>query len=114
MVVGVDGVTKKPLIVPKDEKGWRVSNGFQSKTVHNNYYDGIMITVDQYRGTQDFYIRILDISGNKMDISHNRDSKFIPLSNETSAGESLLEYSAYVQNFNEDYSLIINGKSIEF
>ncbi len=114
MVVGMEGITKKPLIIPKSEKGWKSTNGFLSKTVHQDYSEGVRITVYQYKGTQDFYIEVCDTTGNEPVLSHNRDSKFIPLSYKNSLGETLLEYYVYVQNFNDEYSLTINGKSISF
>lgn len=112
-VVGKNGDTDSYLIIPKTEDGWKLGVGSNTKMVLHTVSDGIKICVYQYKSSDDYYITILDTNGGESHITDNHKSDFYNLkkSNKT-INQTFYTYFAYINDFDENYSLIIDGKLI--
>lgn len=113
-VVGAKGDTDIYAIIPKANSGWKIGMGLDTKRIIQTISDGITIYVYQYKNTNDYYITIFDTKGGSLDITDNRNSKFKYLDKSNSSlGRMFYTYYAYINEFNDQYALTINGKLIK-
>ena len=98
-------------IIPKTEKGYKIPNYFATKKVSNKFDKNGNFNVYNILGTQDYYIvgTILS-SANEQNIvdSQNHPVENIIIDMGNSETKTVVIYS-YIENFNNDYYLIING-----
>ena len=114
-VVGNNGSASSYLIVPKGIDGWKIGTGANTKVVRHELFDGISVNVYQYKNTEEYYIAVLDMGGGTCEISDSRNSVFHPLeNNSTNLPQKHITYFAYVNDFNSEYQLTINGKVLTF
>lgn len=113
-VVGANGDTDIYAIVPKANRGYKIGMGLDTKRINQTISDGITIYVYQYKNTDDYFITVMHTEGGSLNItdSHNSEFKYLEKSNST-IDKTFYTYYAYINNFNEQYSLTINGKQIE-
>ena len=70
--------------------------------------------VYQYKNTNDYYITVLDTNGGSSEITDNRNSKFEHLDKANSTlNKTFYTYFAFIDSFDEQYALTVNGKSIK-
>ena len=109
MVVGRELGTDNTQIIailPKSEKGWGVSSGFDIKHICNKIVDGIYISVMQYKDTDDYYIKVTDLFGKELTIHDNLDSAFFSY-----VTEKKYYYYAYIKKFSiKEYNVEINER----
>lgn len=99
------------LVIPKGEKGWKIGRGIDLKFISNQYFDGIIISIYQYKNTKEFYVEVADITGKQCMVSDNRNSYFEIL--ETSVDtENKYRYYAYVHDLTNNYILKVNDEEI--
>ena len=99
------------LVIPKGEKGWKIGRGIDLKFISNQYFDGIVISIYQYKDTKEFYVEVADIAGKECIVSDNQNSYFEIL--ETSVDtENKYRYYAYVHDLNNNYILKVNDEEI--
>ena len=99
------------LVIPKVEKGWKIGRGIDLKFISNQYFDGIVISIYQYKNTKEFYVEVADIAGKECIVSDNKNSYFEIL--ETSVDtDNKYRYYAYVQDLNNNYILKVNDEEI--
>ena len=73
-----------------------------------------IIRVVQYKNTNDYYITVLDTNGGSSEITDNRNSKFEHLDKANSTlNKTFYTYFAFIDSFDEQYALTVNGKSIK-
>ena len=102
-------------ILPKTEKGWKIGNGINIKKIATTYSEEISITVYQYKNTNDYFINILDTNGGEVIIIDDYNTKFYSLENENdSANKTIVNYYAHIVDFDQEYSVTVNGKEIVF
>ncbi len=112
-VIGNKGDTDIYLIVPKSKSGWKLGMGLDTKRVMQRIYGEMSIDVYRYKDTNDYYITVFDKSGGILDITDGNNSKFYYLKKiNTTLNTDFYTYYAYVQNFNNQCSLCVNGKTI--
>ena len=113
-VVGVKGDADVYLIIPKSSDGWKLGMGLDTKRTFQTISNGIVIYMYQYKNTDDYYITILDTNGGSTDIADNRNSEFRYLEkfNDT-LGKSFFTYYAYINNYDDQYVVTVNGNSIK-
>lgn len=97
------------LIVPKGENGWKVGRGMDFKFVSEQYIDGIIVSVYQYKDTKEFYVEVVDIDGNQCVIKDNQTSDFKVLEQNYN-GKNTYRYYAYIENLDDSYKIEVNGK----
>lgn len=113
-IVGSKGDTNVYIIVPKSNDGWKLGMGLDTKRIAKTISDGISVYVYQYKNSDDYYISVLDTSGGPSDVTDNRSSKFQCLEKSNSAlNETFYTYYAYVNDYNDQYVLTVNGKTIK-
>lgn len=96
------------LIVPKNDNGWKVGRGLDTKLRMKKVHNGIMIYVYQYKNTGDYYVTISDMSGEKLQIEDSHDSQF--LSNIIS--KTYVTYYAAVFQIDSQYWIKINDEKV--
>lgn len=118
LVIGGENGDYTIQIVPKAEKGWKLARGVDTKVVVNETVDGVAINVFQYKDTQEYYISVVNINGEEIEISDSYSSDFSSLTyknislDNASLNKTIKTYYAYIDNFNEQYFITINGNEI--
>ena len=103
------------LMIPKNQNGWKVGIGSNTKRITHQASNGIIISVYQYKNTNDYFITILDTEGGESIISDDYDTVFYPLEEKNEfLGEIFVTYYAHVSNFDSQYSVVVNGSKIVF
>ena len=99
------------LIVPKGERGWKIGRGMDLKFISNQYFNGIIVSIYQYKNTNEFYVEVVDIDGRKCKVSDNQKSYFDIL--ETHVNEDIkFRYYTYINGLDENYILKVNDEEI--
>ena len=92
------------LLVPKTESGWKVPSGMHTKRVIYRIVDSYIVSVYQYKNTNDFFVRVSSVDKKIHTLTDSCNSLFV--STQSSV------YCAHIPHFDTDYSLIINDKQI--
>lgn len=112
--VGTKGDTNVYSIVPKSSNGWKLGMGLDTKRPFQKIYNDIAIYVYQYKSTDDYYITVTDTNGGSLDITDNRKSKFKYLEKSNSTlNKTFYTYYAYINGFDDQYAITVNGKQIK-
>ena len=99
------------LVVPKGEKGWKIGRGLDLKFITTQYFDGVIVSVYQYKNTDEFYVEVMDIDGKECKVTDNQNSSFEILEIDVN-GNKQYHYYAYVCGLNENYVLDVNNEKI--
>ena len=114
-VVGGKNQENVYQIIPQANNGWKLGLGLNTKRIAQIIDDGIIIYVYQYRGLSDYYITLLDTKGGQSEIADSCNSIFSSLSSTNpTLKETFYTYYAYINCYNEQYSLTVNGKVMDF
>lgn len=109
-----DAVTREYLIIPKNEKGWEIGFGIDTKFRVSKYVNGIIVHIYQYKNTDDYFIVVCNDECSELSISDKYDSDFYPLiETATYSGEPRFTYYAHIY-FDSQYYIVVNGEKIEF
>lgn len=98
-------------IIPKTEKGYKIPNYFATKKVSNKFDKNGNFDVYNILGTQDYYMIgtiFSDTSEQNIVDNQNHPVENIIIDMGDTETKTVVIYS-YVENFNSDYYLIING-----
>lgn len=99
------------LVIPKGEKGWKIGRGIDLKFISNQYFDGIVVSIYQYKNTKEFYLEVTDVDGKECKVTDNQNSSFETLETGIDGGNKY-RYYAYIRDLNEKYVLKVNDKEI--
>ena len=108
LVVGKNNKIYSLVIIPKEQDGWKLGMPLETNTVKKVISDSLVIRIYQYSKTNEYYLSVLDMTGNKCKISDNIQSSFL----ETENNNKLYTYYSYLGDFNEQYILYVNGNAI--
>lgn len=112
-IIGLKGDTDVYTIVPKSDDGWKLGMGFDTKRIAQVLSGGVSVYVYQYKDSDDYYITVLDTNGGPTEITDNKNSKFQYLSQFNSIlNKDFYTYYAYVNHYDDQYRLTVNGKAI--
>lgn len=112
-VVGTKGDTSVYAIIPKSDNGWKLGMGSDTKRVVQIIDDGVIVYVFQYKDSHDYYIAVSDTNGDLFAVEDNYNSEFYCLDNTNNTlNKTVYTYYAYINDLNEQYMLIVNGKEI--
>lgn len=98
-------------IIPRSEKGYKIPSFFASKKVSNKFDKDGNFDVYNVSGTNDYYVVGIVLSDTvepEIIDSENRPVKYITIDMGDTETKTVVIYS-YVENFNNDSYLIING-----
>lgn len=113
LVVAREKGTTELFIVPKTEKGWKLGSGLNIKRISQKVFEGIIVTVYQYKSTNDCFISVFDVDDGITKISDNYNTEFYALETEDYfKGNTREHYYAYVSDFNSQYSIVVNGNKL--
>lgn len=99
--------------IPKTSKGWKMESG--NKLLRFRNYETISMSVYQDKYSGDCYIIILDMTNKIFEVYDNQNSIFYydTLSYNDNENTHYDYYSyAYIDDFNEQYTLTVNGEEI--
>ena len=110
-IVGEKNNTDVYLIVPKSDNGWKQGLGLDTKRICDKISDGITVYVYQYKNTDDYYIVLLNTNGGPL--TDNNNSEFIYSESANSIlNKTFYTYYAYLNSFNRQYTLTVNGENV--
>lgn len=101
-------------IVPKVNNGWKIGMGLDTKNVFHTMTEGITIQVYRYKSTNDFFIGVTDTKDGTSKITDNHGSvfKYVKKTDST-LRQTCYTYYAYLNNFDNQYTLTVNNKSFK-
>ena len=101
-------------IVPKTQKGWKISSALATKDMFQYFYNGISIHIYRYKNSSDYYIALFDTDGGQINITDNRGSNFISvIQNQSADIEPVYHYYACINNMDSEYVITLNGEDIK-
>ena len=101
------------LIIPKTSDGWKIGIGSNTKKTVQEFSNGILLQVYQYKSTSDYFITILDTNGGESTISDEYNTNFLSIEKYNEhLGEKFVTYYAHIAGFNPQYSVTVNGNKI--
>lgn len=113
-VVGTKSDTDVYTIVPKANGGWKIGMGLDTKEIVKTASDKITIYVYQYKNKNDYFVTVFDPKGDYLDITDNHNSEFKYLERYNSTlDKTFYTYYAYINEFDEQYALTVNGRLIK-
>ncbi len=113
LVIGKEKDAYNYSIIPTSNTGWKLGLGLDIKTsISNSSSNEVAIWVTQYKDSEEYYITVFDRNGAACDITDNRNSKFYHLDKSSVRDdETFYIYYVYVHNLDDEYALIVNGKT---
>lgn len=108
-VIAMEGDEYIHAVLPKTDKGWKLSSPFDEKRLGVYSLGSTQIMVTRYKDTEEYYLNILSLDGEELELSDAKGTKFLRMK-ETAEGVKI--YHAYVKSYDSSYTLIVNGKSI--
>jgi len=100
-------------IIPKNEEGYKVGVGTDTRLRNSYFQDGISVDIIQYKNRSDYFITIVDINGGESIISDDYNTKFYPLKRDNDLlGKPIVTYYAHVPHFDSQYNVNVNGNTI--
>ena len=112
-VVSRNGTTDTYLIVPKTIDGWKVGIGSDLKERASLWKNGVMVSLFQYKNTDDDFLVISSTNGGEMEISASTPLTFDTLVNKNSyTQKNYVTYFAHIDSFSSPYEVIVDGDRI--
>ncbi|MBR1763237.1 MAG: hypothetical protein IJ731_07735 [Eubacterium sp.] len=108
-----DVSTNEVLIIPKNNKGWKIGRGIDTKSLNVSSNKLYSVDICNYRNTDEWYIILTDWNDEIYSLCDNKNSTFKELS-QTAKSRELKNYVAYIGKFDSSYVLIINNQEFEF
>ncbi len=101
------------MIIPKNENGWKIGRGLDTKLRMQKMHNGIFINVYQYKNTGDYYLVVSGASGSKLQIKDSLDSQFLYFENiNNKTSETYITYYASIFKIDAQYWINIDGEEI--
>lgn len=101
------------ILLPKNNNGWKIGSGADIKTIAKKTSEDVIVDVYQYKNSNDYFITVFVTNGGAADVSDNQESTFYSLSQYNDVLESYYNtYYAHIQNWNDQYILIVNGETM--
>ncbi len=97
--------------ISKNNDGWKLSIGIDSKTVFQKHHNGVTIEILRYKNSQDYFIDVSGLQSESLDLSDNLNSEFLCLQR-GSTNLTPCIYYAHISGFDESYKLFVNGEII--
>lgn len=101
------------LVVPKCSNGWKLGRGIDIRLKEQTAIEDIVISLYQYNESNDYYINILDMGGENLEINDSCESSFVRLDNEE-MNTDYVSYFANVSQYDKNYCINVNGLKISF
>ena len=106
-------VTQTALIIPKTTDGWKIGIGADIKHIVRKDYDKNDLSVIKYKNTNDYFVIIFNIKGEKLTITDEYNTQFFPMEKIIdSNGQTFVAYYGHITDFNSQYSVTVDGKKI--
>ena len=112
-VIGKTDDSDTFLIIPKNDDGWKVGSGVDTRKAARKFSNGISITVYKYKNTNDYFITVFDSNGGISSVSDKYNTEFYYLEKDNdSLGKKYVTYYAHISDFGPQYSISVNGNEI--
>ena len=86
---------------------WKLTR-YDKMKIQNKYIDGIFFTIFYYDGTDDYYLDITETAFAEQHITSISDSR----GSEFKIANGGAEFFAYINSFDDEYRVFVNGKEI--
>ncbi|MBR4240845.1 MAG: hypothetical protein IKR97_01350, partial [Eubacterium sp.] len=105
--------TNEVLIIPKNNKGWKIGRGIDTKSINVSSNKLYSVDICNYRNTDEYYIILTDWNDEITSLYDNKNSTFKNLS-QTTKSSRINSYATYIENFDINYVLTINNQKFRF
>lgn len=113
LIVACQNNTKQLSVVPKTDSGWKIGVGMNYRMIAQKMVDGIVVQIDQYKNTNDYFISVFHVNGAELEISDSCNTEFQILRNHNEyLKKSYISYYGHLEEFNSQYSITVNGCKI--
>ena len=113
LVVGYKNGADELLIIPRNEQGYKVGIGTDTREIAQKVVDNVIIQVFQYKNTDDYYLVVANTSSGMVDITDSYESDYIyQESHNKILDEVYFTYYASLPDFDETYWVSINGEVV--
>lgn len=117
LVIGRKGNATIETIVPKEKSGWRIPSGFVAgRLVKRIMRDDVTVTIYSSRDSQDHYVTVCKMDGSPLQLTDDCGSMFQcdewTMETIASGKRIYCTYYAYIDAYDDEYSLTINGEKI--
>lgn len=103
------------LVIPRNQNGWKLGRGVDTKLKEQKIIEGIFVDIYEYKDGDDYYVTVLEMSGKELEILDSCDSRFIKLSYDNEEiDNNYSSYYASILSYDENYWISVNGKQISF
>ncbi len=106
LVIGKNQTSENPRIIPKVGDRWGVTYPLET-TFEMNVFDGFLVTVFQYKDSDEYYISVEGAVEQIESIEDNIGSEFVRFDEQNQP-----RYFAYVPSLDQNYALTVNGLAI--
>ncbi|MEE1086740.1 MAG: hypothetical protein U0L05_06195 [Schaedlerella sp.] len=101
------------LVIPKCSNGWKLGRGIDTNLKKQMMDKGIVLNLYQYRESGEYYITILDMSGEKFEIIDNCNSAFVTF-DDIESNQGFKFYFAYIPLYDDNYWIKVNNHKYSF
>ena len=103
------------LIIPKNNDGWKIGIGSDTKRISRIINDGIVVYVYQYKNTNDYYVTVLNTNNVDSIVYDSCNSNFYCLEKTNESMETkIVTYYAHITDFDSQYWIDVDGERIVF
>lgn len=101
------------LIVPKNDNGWKIGIGSNTKRIIQKVSDEVAVYVYQYKDTEDYFITVLDLKGGNSKITDSYGSEFYSFKKtNNSLGKTFTTYYTHISKLDSYYFVTVNDTQI--
>lgn len=103
-------------IIPKNNQGYKLGTYFTFKTLYQENLGELNVYVYKANKSNDYFLEIWGSqnSSTTLILSDNKNTVFKHVVEKYSSDVSSVRYYSYINNFDDNYQLTINGQTIEF
>lgn len=108
LVIGNQNQKDVLMILPKDDKGWKLASAMDTKLIAHTVSNGTAISVYEFKNSDDYFVTVLSLPGDVHEISDSLGSMFAYRDGTVSG------YYANIHGWCHDYTLTINDTVVSF
>lgn len=108
------GKSRSVFFAEKADDGWKLSGFLKNKRIKTGIGENYSVMIYQYDKTDDYFISVKYKGNSPAEISDNLNSNFIKIEKKSANSTATsYDYYAYLDGYNGNYELIINGEVIK-
>ncbi len=113
LIVSGENADRQIAIIPKADNGWKIGVGLDVRIRAQSSIKGIVVTVYQYKDSNDFYIHIFNSGGGMLLLQDSKSSSFQSMEyTDDSLKKAFYSYYAYIAGMDASYQVIVDDQII--